>query len=473
MAKSIHVALSTKHHDVDEERTLSKTFRLFGNKMRGRSSVSQFPGSLGETVLFASLWVVGCATFLILLFNAIIPEVQVNWEYAQTVCEIRDYRIETIQDGQRTEYRPALQIHYKVEGESFTIWAFDLSRLDETEDSHYRDEESAWQALRPFYKNDHSFAHDKDSIIGRKFLCWYDPNAPKDVVLLRGYRFAPLLTIILVLALVVVTTIGLILRLIVLGKSPERRADSSATNRRCLRMIDPVDGTERDYPTVPDVTSLNDSPGTRLDYRLPVVDAAAGLTFSLLLVTIAWNGLMAVFVVMFFHSIISGTPDWHLAAFIIPFLGIGIWILVRLMRRIRSFGNVGPTLVEISRHPLHPGDTCRIHISQSGLGDIQRFEVSLICEETSIYRQGTNMLSDSQVVFSRRLVSRDTIECRRNESYEIDATLTVPDGAMHSFVSSSNSIRWKLLVEGCPPGNRPLHRELPVVICPSTRRSDA
>jgi len=452
---------------------LSKTFRLFGNKMRGRSSVSQFPGSLGETVVFASLWVVGCATFLILLFSAIIPEVQVNWEYAQTICEIRDYRIEKIRDGQRSQYRPALQIHYKVEGESFTIWAFDLSRLRSSDDSLYRDEVSAWQALRPFYRNELSFEGDKDSIIGRKFLCWYDPNDPKNVVLLRGYRFAPLLTILLVFALVVVATIGLILRLIALGKSPERRAGSSTTTRRCLRMVDPVDGTERDYPTVPDVTALNDSPGTRLDYRLPVIDAAAGLTFWLLLVAIAWNALMAVFVMMFFHSIISGSPDWHLFAFIIPFLGIGIAIVVRLLKRIRSLSNVGPTLVEISMHPLHPGDACRVHISQSCAGDIEQFEVSLICEESSVYRQGTNVLSDSQIVFRRRLISRPAIECRRNESYEIDATLTVPDGAMHSFESPSNSIRWKLLVEGQPPGNQPLRRELPVVICPSTRRSDA
>lgn len=450
---------------------MSKTFRLFGTKRGGWSSVSQFPGSLGETVLFAGLWVVGCATFLILLINAIIPEIQVNWEYAQTICRIRDYRIEEVQDGEWTAYRPALQIHYEVQGENFTQWAFDQSRLRETDDSLYSDEESAWRALRPFYKDDHYF-QNKDSIVGRKFLCWYDPNEPKNVVLLRGYRFAPLLTILLVFSLVVVATIGLILRLVALGKSPEHRAGSITSSRRCLRMIDPVDGTERDYPTVPDVTSINDSPGTRLDYRLPVIDTSAGLTFSLLLVAVAWNGLMAVFVVMTFHSLISGDPDWHLAFFTIPFLAIGIWILVRLMRRIRSFSGVGPTLVEISIHPLHPGDTCRIHISQSGLSDIDQFEVSLVCEESTLYRQGTDILAESRIVFRRRLISRESIACSRNEPYEIDETLMVPEGAMHSFESSANSVRWKLLVEGRPTGNRPLHRELPLVICPSTRRAD-
>src|SRR5208282_740271 len=97
------------------------------------------------------------------------------------------------------------------------------------------------------------------------------------------------------------------------------------------------------------------------------------------------------------------TPDWLMTWFILPFLVVGIALVAVFVRLLRQTAAIGPTLVEISGHPLLPGNQYRFFLSQSGNLTLKTIEVSLICEEEAVFRQGTNARTESREVFRQSL----------------------------------------------------------------------
>ena len=149
------------------------------------------------------------------------------------------------------------------------------------------------------------------------------------------------------------------------------------------------------YPFVPRGADMTNSPGTRLKFRLPMAGATGWALFGTFAFCVLWNGAVAVLAVMAIHDHMAHKPDWFLTFFVVPFAAIGLGAIVVLFRKLLVTTGIGPTLVEISDHPLRPGGQYRAFLSQSGRLSVNVLRVSLVCEEVATYRQGTNARSET------------------------------------------------------------------------------
>ena len=92
----------------------------------------------------------------------------------------------------------------------------------------------------------------------------------------------------------------------------------------------PSDRPERPtLPAVPPIDAVIDSPGVRLAYRLPIDAASGWVSFTMAAVCLAWNTLVAVFVVQVVRPHLAGQPNWLLTWLMVPFVLAGGWTLVR------------------------------------------------------------------------------------------------------------------------------------------------
>ena len=189
--------------------------------------------------------------------------------------------------------------------------------------------------------------------------------------------------------------------------------------------------------------------------------------FGILAFCVAWNGIVAAFVVMAVRSYFTGKPDWLLTLSTVPFAAIGIGAIVALVRQLLVATGIGPTLVEISDHPLTPGGQYRLFLSQSGWLTMNRLRVLLICEEIATYRQGTDTRTEIREVFRKELFRRDNFEIRGGMPFECDIDLALHDGAMHSLAADHNEIAWTLLVEADAAGWPQCKRAFPVIVRPA------
>ncbi len=302
-------------------------------------------------------------------------------------------------------------------------------------------------------------------VVGQSYPCWYDPADPQTVVLVRGYQWWIWPALLIPGSFVVIGIGGLVYTALQWGKSAERRA-AAVRSVPAAELFDLPPTVDPKYPYIPDGSEITSSPGTRLAYRLPLTQSPGWTLFGLLAVCLAWNGAVSVFVVMAVGSIFAGAPDWPIMLFIVPFLAVGVVLVLVFARLLRRTAGIGPTLVEISDHPLLPGRSYRLFLSQSGNLTLKSLEVSLACEEEAVFRQGTNARTESREVFRQSLHAGGSAIIRPGEPLEAECDVPIPAEAMHSFRASHNQVQWKLMVRGEIVGWPGFQRSFPVVVRP-------
>jgi hypothetical protein len=162
-----------------------------------------------------------------------------------------------------------------------------------------------------------------------------------------------------------------------------------------------------------------------------------------------------------------GEPDWILTAFIVPFAIIGLGLIGYLLRQVMITTGVGPTRIEISDHPLSPGQRYDVFLSQAGRLTIHSLEVWLACDEQASYRQGTDTRTETRRVYQERCFLREGIEIHQGLPFESRCQIQVPAGAMHSFHANHNDVSWKLIVKGNVAGRREYQRVFQIVVNPA------
>ncbi len=136
----------------------------------------------------------------------------------------------------------------------------------------------------------------------------------------------------------------------------------------------------------------------RLRYRLPSLGDPGWRAATLATICVAWNVLVAFFLVGILTEVWAGRPQWTLILMIAPLLMAGVYMAVLLLRDARTATGVGPTSVEVSQHPLLPGHSYQGVLIQSGQFKIRSFSVSLVCEEVATYCEGTDTRTSAEVV---------------------------------------------------------------------------
>jgi hypothetical protein len=188
---------------------------------------------------------------------------------------------------------------------------------------------------------------------------------------------------------------------------------------------------------------------------------------------LVWNVLATLFVVVAVNKHLSGRPDWLLTIVTIPSVVVGLWSIYFAARRLLVAAGIGPTSVEISDHPLRPGGTYDIFLTQLGHLTVRSLAARLVCEEAATFRQGTNVRTETCRVFDVELFRREEIRVEPGMPFEHEDRFTVPACCMHSFHSENNAVGWALVVEGDPVGWSRFQRRFPVVVHPGGNGSGA
>jgi hypothetical protein len=255
------------------------------------------------------------------------------------------------------------------------------------------------------------------------------------------------------------------------GTSRERR---SAIARRAatIELISdaaPLSG----YPNIPDDEDLTNSPGITLAYRLPAYESPAWKLTAATVFCATWCVLTVVVAIWALRGHVKGAPDVPLSIFAGVLVAVGIWSIFYFVRQLTLLTGVGPTQVEISAHPLYPGREYEVYLSQAGRHRYKWMELRLECQEGVSYQQGTDLREDFCTVFREVIFRREEFEIDHDIQFEQQARFRAPLGAMHSFRSEHNSIRWQFVVEGQTEQWPKYSRSFPVVIYPLTSNSGA
>lgn len=429
-------------------------FRFYQKKRGSRRTGSSRLGSAGELLFFAFFLLLGCAGLAVSFMTLIVPQWRVNHEFVEHRCIVLEKQIGQSDGEDGIVYRAEIKIEYHIGDDTFRPWTYDIHRA-------YSSGREAKQAILD------RFVIDRRKPI--EYPCWYDPAEPGTAVLVRGYTWWIWLILVVPITFILIGLGGVIYRVLHWGKSTERRA---VMQQRVKRRDPFVAGgaAARKFPNVPDDTDISNSPGTTLRYRLPTSTSAGWQLAGLLLASLVWNGIVSVFVVLAVGGHVEGEPDWFLTLFVIPFVGIGIFLIVLFVRQVLVATGIGPTLVEISDHPLRPGDSCRLFLSQSGRLSINSLRVCLVCEEQSTYRQGTNTRTETREVYRREVSCHEGFEVHRGLPFEVECELEMPAAAMHSFKSEHNGLAWQVVVEGDVAGWPDYRRSFPLIVHPGNGR---
>lgn len=402
--------------------------RFFGKKRGEHNMRSDRVGGAWWAVFSALSLLAGCLMLANLLRQVLIPEWRASNEFRPATCRVVDKRIqEQVDDKGQKLYRPDVRIRYDVEGTTHDRWTYDAARL-------FTSDQKQNQTLLD------AFAVNSEQ------PCWYDPLDPEQVVLIRGYSWYAWLFLILPVPFIALGGGGLVYAWLNWGKSAEQR---SVLAQRVARQ--PLDRESaamlQQYPYVPNSADFTNSTGTQLAYRLP--NEPEGWSFlGLGLTSVIWLAVTSLFVIPAVGSIQRGTPDWFLLLFALLASVAGVVLIVATVRRFMVTTGIGPTVVEIDRHPLYPGESYELYLHQSGRMSMNRLTLRLVCEEEAQFHQGTNLRIENQRVHEATLHDQQQFEITLEQPCEVRTRLTIPSGAMHSFEGEHNKINWRLIVEG-------------------------
>jgi hypothetical protein len=422
---------------------------MFGKKRGHRRTGSKVLASAGEALFFVILLGTGAGFFVLMLAKMVVPEWRAEHDFIETTATVLETRIDESSDNDgRRVYRPAVHIRYSVAGQPYDVWTYDVTRAYS---SGREDKQAAIDRLE----------------VGHEYLCWYDPLNPARSVLVRGYSwwFWPLALV--PIGFMLIGGVGLAYTLWQWGKSPEHQAARGQLGR--VDLLEELHAAERDFPTVPFDADLTNSPGTSLKYRLPVSTSAGWRLLAATTICLLWNGIVATFIVVAIRRHLNGQHDWGLDLFILPFAAAGGYLIYFFVRELLIATGIGPTLLEISDHPLWPGKTYELHITQGGHLTVNSLDISLRCEERATYRQGTDTRSDRRLVFRQSVLHREGFAISAGQPFSVRCELHVPAAAMHSFKADHNEVQWTLVVETIAAGWPSFQRVFPVVVYPPER----
>jgi hypothetical protein len=208
-------------------------------------------------------------------------------------------------------------------------------------------------------------------------------------------------------------------------------------------------------------------------YQFPLGNPPGPKLFALVFVAILWNWLTVVpFVFVLFGSYFGGFGVIENATVMtlifIPFCLVGLVLVYKAIKlSLIKFG-IGPTVVSASHHPLLPGCRCEIFLSQPGRLRMNSLRVVCVCEEEARYGHGDNSRTETRCVFEEEIITEQSFEVHKRLPFEARGELRLPPGAMHSFVTSHNQVRWKLVVRGDVAGWPDFENEYPLVVLPSS-----
>jgi hypothetical protein len=258
---------------------------------------------------------------------------------------------------------------------------------------------------------------------------------------------------------------GLIWTVWRVGTSIERR---SALERQAAEsdIVHAAVPRPRNYPTLPMLEGLTDSPGIELAYRLPPAHTPGWRLVATTIFAMLWNFVVCLLTVSVISGHIAGRHDWILTALLFPFWGVCYWSVREFLQLLVHSSGMGQTTVEISDLPLSPGREYQAVISQQGQVTMRSLQLWLVCEEEATFTQGTDIRTEVREVFRQSCFERRDFCIAAGLPFTDSCRVAIPANAMHSFQSPHNVVRWKLIVLGEAESWPSFERGFPIVVYP-------
>jgi hypothetical protein len=418
--------------------------RFFAKKRGDRRTGAEVWGSVGDALFHAILLAAGIVFAALLLSGVAVPEWRINHDFLEARATVvgKGLARRAVPGQASSTWQPCLRLEYLADDSLQESWVLRGAILPDR---------SAAAAILAATR------------LGTEIDCWFDPRDPAVVVLERGYNWWMwALTLLLPGALLAFGGAGVARTVASWGKSEERQAAFGHRDPLLARSRP----SEAELPGVPSCDDLVNSPGTILAFRLPIESGESWTLLGLGLFAALWNAVLIVLAVNAGLDLIGGQLDWLLLAILVPFLAVGITGIVVFIRALILATAVGTTQVEISDHPLLPGQRYQVLLGQGGSGSFTSLEMAVELEEQATFRQGTDTRTERVVVWRAPLGSWQGLQLAPGTRFEGRGEFLVPPTAMHSFASEHNSVTWRVVVRGHPARWPTFTRVFPVVIHP-------
>ena len=388
----------------------------------------------------------------------LVPAVHVvrAFSWQAVPCEIVSSSVASHSDSDGTTYSVEVTYRYRAAGRSYT-------------GDRYR-----------FLGGSSGGSEGKQEVVdalpaGTVTTCWVDPENPADSVLDRGFHWEYLLAL-LPLVFVAIGAGGIVLslrkgwRLRALGEAgaPEWLPQATGDPARAA-LREP--GVDR-FGNVPGGSSGFDAPAAGFGFSSETAPGGPavlepkvsplGKLGGVILIALFWNGIVSVFVWQLWKSWKAGSPDGCLTVFLIPFVLIGLLLLIGIPYQVLALFNPRPRLV-LTPGRLVLGRPADLAWSFRGAaGRIQRLEITLEGREEADYTRGTDRVTAKETFATIPLV--DT--ALRSSIPAGSTRIEVPADTMHSFSAPDNRIVWTLKLKGTIRMWPDVGEELPVVVAP-------
>lgn len=255
---------------------------------------------------------------------------------------------------------------------------------------------------------------------GKQITCFVNPDNPHDALLERdmGWWAAFSLFPLPFIAVGLVGLVGLIFDL----KKKKNEPLSSATKPRSNH------------------SGLAHEPSYRKEFK--PLKKRIDWIFGSILTAAFWNGIISVFLFQVIEAWQKGDPDWFLTLFLIPFVFVGMGMILNIFYRLIACFNAAPILT-ISPAEITLSETTQLKWKTlSGEQKLKHFTIYLVGEEAAERERGKGTVTDISIFYEQALIdTKDPRKIRRGE-----AEISLPTDTMHTWESDSNAIQWSLRV---------------------------
>jgi hypothetical protein len=167
------------------------------------------------------------------------------------------------------------------------------------------------------------------------------------------------------------------------------------------------------------------------------------------------------------NKALDGKIDGVLTSILVPFWGVAGWSIWFLVRQMTSLTLLGPTIVEIARHRLQPGQSCEVYLSQSGHIQLRRFRLAAGTRRKRRISRARTSESNGIGSSTCHCGEESRVVLEPGQPFELETNCTIPVTAMHSFQSSHNRVLWSLRVQASPEGGKPFECSFPIIVYPA------
>jgi len=387
---------------------------------------------------FSLFFLVGTILFFVLFLQPLSDYLSAS-QWIETPCEIIASKVVTSHSSDGTTYRPEVTFRYQFEQreyESDRLQFFVVSTNSESRATRIVEEYP----------------------VGRRTVCYVKPGDPVSSVLNRDMTLDFLIGL-LPLTFVAVGLGGMFFSWR-FGSASRGRSRSSSpfgqNNDPTWNRLGGTPDSSRDWdPTSDGSPETDDDPSeTALPSRQP--DGPRVLTpevtpvgkfIGLLLVSLFWNGIVSVFVGIIISGFAQGKPEWFLTIFMVPFVIVGVGLILGTLHALLGLFNPRPTL-SLLRGNLALGDRTQIRWQFAGsTRNFRKLVIFLQGTETAKYRRGTKTHTDTSVFYYRNVFETES----PHEMEEGTVELEIPAQSMHTFLGTNNQVTWQLVVHGDVP----------------------